>query len=145
MSTGAIVSGVLFRAPVEKISKGGKPYLLATICDGTGEAARWRKALIFAEGLCDEVRRPSEGEPIAVAGEIDCQPYEKGGEQRLNWSVVVDAVLSARKPKAKREGTKGQPKEANGRDQAATSWASPSASAGSVPFNDEAPLAPEWR
>jgi hypothetical protein len=100
-------------APVEKISKGGKPYLLATIRDGTGEAARWWKAFI-AEGLCDEVRRLSDGEPIGVAGEIDCQPYEKGGEQRLNWSVVVDVVLSARKPKATRGGTKGQPKETNG-------------------------------
>jgi hypothetical protein len=35
--------------------------------------------------------------------------------------------------------------EANGRNRAGSSWTSPSASAGSVPFNDAVPFAPEWR
>ena len=46
-------------------------------------------------------RRPI---PLAVAGEFDCQAYNTdAGEDRLSWSIMVDAVLSARakhKPKA---------------------------------------------
>jgi DNA polymerase III alpha subunit len=141
MSARAIVTGVLFRAPVEKISKNGKPYLLVTIRDGKGEAARWWKAFIFAEEFCDEIRRFGDGEPIAVAGEIDCQPYEKGGEWRLNWSVAVDAVLSARKSKAKRAGRKRQSKEADGSARTGVSWASPAA----TPLNDSIPSALELR
>ena len=48
-----------------------------------------------------EVLRLGDGDPLAVAGEFDCQPYNTdAGEDRLSWSIMVDAVLSARaKPK----------------------------------------------
>ena len=49
--------------------------------------------------------------PLAVAGEFDCQAYKTdAGEDRLSWSIMVDAVLSARakhKPKAEQRPDRG--------------------------------------
>ena len=41
MTARALVSGVIFKAPVEKTSKAGNAYVTATIRDGKGDAARW--------------------------------------------------------------------------------------------------------
>jgi hypothetical protein len=101
MTARAIVSGVIFRVPVEKTRKAGNAYVTATIRDGKGDAARWWKALVFGDDAMAEVLRLGDGDPLAVAGEFDCQPYKTdAGEDRLSWSIMVDAVLSARaKPK----------------------------------------------
>ena len=101
MTARALVSGVIFKAPVEKTSKAGNAYVTATIRDGKGDAARWWKALVFGDDAMAEVLRLSDGDPLAVAGEFDCQAYKTdAGEDRLSWSIMVDAVLSARaKPK----------------------------------------------
>ena len=127
MSDRAIVAGVVFRAPVEKISKAGRPYVLATIRSGSGEAVRWWKAFVFSESAIEEIKRLEDGDPIAVTGEFDCSIYAPAGaETRLSWSIRVDAVLSARaKPKASKskaenaapEGRTGLPQpDQGGRD-----------------------------
>ena len=104
MSSRAIVAGALFKAPASKVSKAGKSYVLATIREGKGDAARWWKAFIFGDDAMAHVLRLGDGDPLAVSGEFDCQAYRTdAGEDRLSWSIMVDAVLSARKP-SKREG-----------------------------------------
>jgi single-stranded DNA-binding protein len=120
-----IVSGSLFKEPLEKTSTAGKPYVLATIVEKAGAQKRWIKAFIFSESACAEVRRLGDGDPIAVAGEIDGDVYAPdGGEPRVNWKITVDAVLSAHRPtKAKAVG-EGR-KAANGRERAGSSWAAP--------------------
>jgi hypothetical protein len=99
MSARAIVAGALFKAPASKVSKAGKPYALVTIREGRGDAARWWKAFIFGDDAMAQVLRLGDGDPLAVAGEFDCQNYKTdAGECRLSWSIMVDGVLSARKP-----------------------------------------------
>ena len=60
-----------------------------------------------------EVLRLGDGDPLAVAGEFDCQAYKTdAGEDRLSWSIMVDAVLSARaKPKKAKLQDSRQPLE----------------------------------
>jgi len=97
MSARALVSGVLFKAPASKVSKAGKPYVLGTIREGSGDAARWWNVVIFAESACEEALRLGDGEPIAVAGEFSCESYAPArGESRLSWRIVADVVLSLR-------------------------------------------------
>jgi single-stranded DNA-binding protein len=105
MSLRGIVSGALFRAPQSKISKTGKVYAIAKIREGTGDAARWFNCIAFAESAVEELLQLSDGDPIAIAGEIDAELYKpEGGEVRLAWKITVDAVLSARKkPREKQE------------------------------------------
>jgi hypothetical protein len=106
MSARAIVSGTLFKAPVSKTSKAGKPYAFATIREGIGDAARWWKVFVFGDDAIAEVLRLGDGDPLAVGGEFDCQAYKtEAGDDRLSWSIMVDGVLTARK--RKRESGRG--------------------------------------
>ena len=113
MTARAIVSGVIFKAPQTKTSKAGKPYAIATIREGTGERVRWWKAFVFNEFAIEEILRLGDGDPIAVSGEFDCQAYKTdAGEDRLSWSIMVDAVLSTRaKPKKAKLQDSRQPLE----------------------------------
>jgi hypothetical protein len=143
-----ITSGCLTGPPIEKISKPGKAYLLATIVEKNGDKTRWIKAFIFSESACEEVRRLSDGDPIAVAGEIDATIYAPpGAEPRVNWSIMVDAVISAhRKPKAKRESSILRARTASvgpadGKTTAERSWAAPASSTqAGADFNDDIPF-----
>lgn len=149
-----IASGCLSGQPIEKTSKAGKPYTLATIVEKIGDKKRWIKAFIFSELACEEVRRLSDGDPIAVAGEIDASVYQPdSGDARVNWSIVVDGVVSARrKPKAKRADEPGAEtfrplgarSAANGKTYAERSWAAPRPG-GYAPLDDSIPFGPEWR
>jgi single-stranded DNA-binding protein len=138
----AIVSGAVFKAPLEKTSAAGRSYVLATIVEKIGDKKRWIKAFIFNEAACAEVRRLGDGDPIAVAGEIDADVYAPdGGEPRVNWRVTVDAVLSARKPtKAKANGESFKPRAKRGVSAASIaskSWAAPAVGGArddSIPF-----------
>jgi len=122
MSARAIVSGVLFRPPVEKISKAGKPYVIATVREGNGDATRWWKILFFNEPAREEALRLGDGEPIAVAGEFDANVWApEGREPRVNLTLTADAILSARKPNKAAKSIKAT----NGRAIAAASWAAP--------------------
>jgi single-stranded DNA-binding protein len=107
MSARALVSGVLFKAPASKVSKSGKPYVLLTIREGAGDAARWWRCIIFGSA-CEEALRLADGEPIAVAGEFSCESYAPArGESRLSWEIRADAVLSARRAQASAPSTSG--------------------------------------
>jgi hypothetical protein len=107
MSARAVVNGALFKAPASKVSKAGKSYVLATIREGKGDAARWWKAFVFGDDAMAQVLRLGDGDPLAVAGEFDCQAYKTDAcEDRLSWSIMVDGVLSARKP-TRAEGGRG--------------------------------------
>jgi hypothetical protein len=88
--------------PAYKISKAGNPYASATVREGSGEATRWRKVFVFNEADRGNLALV-DGEPIAVAGEFDAEIYAPaGGEARVTWRIRADAVLSVKKPKARK-------------------------------------------
>ncbi len=131
MSARAIVIGVVFRAPVAKTSKAGKPYVSAIIREGSGETTRWWKVFVFGKSAIEEIGRLGEGDPIAVAGEFDCSLYAPAdAETRLSWTIRADTILSARprpKPKPDRpaRGAENRDAQSPGRAIAARSWAAP--------------------
>jgi hypothetical protein len=56
MSATALVTGTLFRAPEQRTSKAGKPFVVATIrvkdgdpSTGSGQASQWWNVLAFSE------------------------------------------------------------------------------------------------
>ena len=120
MSAGAVVNVVMVKTAVEKISKNGKRYAIATLREKNGQGTRWWKAFVFSESAIEAILSISDGEPIAVSGEFDCELYAPaGGESRLSWKITVDGVLSARKPKVKPEGATRKPQGAKGRRERA--------------------------
>jgi hypothetical protein len=48
-----------------------------------------------------------DSEAISVSGEFDCEVYAPaGGDSRLSWKIVAEAILSARrKPKPRQTKT----------------------------------------
>jgi hypothetical protein len=153
MSARAIVSGVLFKAPIEKVSKAGNPFATLSIRENHNGSTRWWQAITFNENEIESLKAMTPGEPIAVCGEITGEIYAPAGsEGRINWRVTIDAVLSARKPpKAKPESKGRKPKEAKpqadkpsraaphraGPEIAASSWAHPTTGG---ELNDEIPF-----
>jgi hypothetical protein len=114
MSARAIVSGVLFKAPIEKASKAGNPFATFPIRENHNGATRWWQGISFSESVIEVLKEMSVGEPIAVAGEITAEIYAPAGsESRVNWRITVDAVLSARKVKT--DSATRKPRAAKGR------------------------------
>jgi hypothetical protein len=157
MSARAIVSGVLFKAPIEKASKAGNPFATFPIRENHNGAARWWQCITFNENEIESLKAMTPGEPIAACGEITAEIYAPAGsESRINWRILVDGILTARnvkpegatrKPQAAKrdraEASAARQAEASntgGSALAAASWASPSPL-----MNDDIPFAPEWR
>lgn len=97
MTDRALINGVIFGTPETRLSKAGKPFLLASIRSGNSEAVRWWRAFVFRESVIEEMKRLGDGDPIAISGEFDFRSYSPdGAEPRLSWTIRADAVLSAR-------------------------------------------------
>ena len=89
MSARAIVSGVLFKAPIEKASKAGNPFATFTIRENHNGASRWWQGIAFGENVIEVLKEIFVGEPIAVAGEITAEIYAPAGsESRINWRIT---------------------------------------------------------
>ena len=113
MSARAIVLGSLHKPAEFRTSKNGKQFATFTICEILSGATRWWQAIAFSESAIEALKELAGGEPIAVAGEIDCELYAPAvGEPRLSWKVTADAVLSTRaKPKKSKPQDCRQPFE----------------------------------
>jgi hypothetical protein len=104
MTARAIVSGTLSKQPMRKASSKGTAYLLATVREGKGDDARFWSAFVFSSALMEEIAQTQIGEAVSVAGEFTAEIYRpEGKEPRVSYKIMVDAVLTARRPKKQRE------------------------------------------
>ncbi|THD45212.1 MAG: single-stranded DNA-binding protein [Bradyrhizobium sp.] len=99
MSATALISGRLWKVPERKLSKAGAQYVVATIREGAGDRVTWWKILCFSESGCDELLRLDDGDGVAASGAFEVDTYEKNGEVRLNYTLVAERVISARRQK----------------------------------------------
>jgi hypothetical protein len=109
MTAYALISGVIFRAPVQKISKAGKPYTVCTVKVGADDSAssEFWSVLIFSESAQLEMLRLEIGDAVAVRGKLKIETYTASdGTTRISRSILADATLGLRpaprekKPKA---------------------------------------------
>jgi single-stranded DNA-binding protein len=109
MSALAIVTGSLFRAPEQRTSKAGKPFVTATIRAKDGEASQWWRVTAFLESAQAELMRLGEGDACSVQGSFKAELYPPEGTQpKVSLSIIADHVLalrqSPRERKAKASG-----------------------------------------
>jgi single-stranded DNA-binding protein len=105
--TCALVSGSLFRAPEQKTSKAGKPFVTATIRAKDGEASQWWKVAAFSESAQAELLRLADGDSLSVQGAMKSELYTPdGGETKLSLNIVADRVLALRQPPKERKAPK---------------------------------------
>lgn len=102
MSAHVLVSGTLFRAPEQKVSKSGKPFVVATIRAKDGEASQWWKIIVFSESAGAELLRLADGDAVSVQGALRVETYTKDGETRINLTCIADAVMALRQPPKQR-------------------------------------------
>jgi single-stranded DNA-binding protein len=104
MTAFAIVTGSLFRAPEQRTSKAGKPFVTATIRAKEGEASQWWKVVTFSETSQAELMRLGDGDAVCVQGAFKAELYQpEGGEPRISLSIVADRVLALRQPPKERK------------------------------------------
>jgi single-stranded DNA-binding protein len=104
LTTHAIISGTLFRAPERKVSRGGKPYVSATIKCRDGDAAQFWRVTVFSESAGEEMLRLSDGDSVSAQGAMSAEIYRpENGVPRLSLSIVADQVLALRQPARRRE------------------------------------------
>jgi Single-strand binding protein family len=131
MTIRAIVTGVVHK-PVEiRTSKTGNEFAILTIRENVNGVTRWIQCISFSKTAIEILQKMDAGEAISAAGELSAEIYSPAGaESRINWKLIVDGVLSARKPLAKPERVKHQRRAAGGFEAAARSWAAPSGMGG---------------
>ena len=99
MSASALVSGRIFRDPERKLSRAGKPFVVAKLREGAGDAVVWWSVAAFAEDVSEELLRLRDGDAVAVSGPFTVATYEKNGEIRLNHSLIAERLITARRMK----------------------------------------------
>jgi hypothetical protein len=145
MTSRVLLNAVLHKPAARRISKAGKPYLIATVRDGAGPDAKWWTVFAFSESAIEALEPLNEGEAIAASGTFEASVWApEGREPRVNLTMTADAILSARKPKKERKAEKprggsASERSSTGREIALASWAAPSGQGGArgdddIPF-----------
>jgi single-stranded DNA-binding protein len=93
-----LVTGALFRDSETKISKNGKPYVVATILSKDGESSTFANVVAFSDPAKDAILALRAGDALSVQGKAIVGVYEKNGEHRPSISIVADHVLALRQP-----------------------------------------------
>jgi single-stranded DNA-binding protein len=102
MSARVIVSGALGKPPEIRTSKNGNQFATCSLRESLNGSTRWWQGIAFNESVIETLKEMAVGEPLAVAGEFTAETYAPAGaDARVSLRIVVDAVLSARKPKQK--------------------------------------------
>jgi single-stranded DNA-binding protein len=104
MSAFAIFTGSLFRAPKQRTSKAGKPFVTATIRAKDGDALQWWRVTAFSESAQAELMRLGDGDGVSVQGAFKAELYTPdGGEPKVSLSIIADRVLALRQPPKERK------------------------------------------
>jgi Single-strand binding protein family len=106
MTVSIMIAGALFRAPVQKIAKSGKPYVTATIKASVGNESEFWTALAFGDPEQATLLALAVGEKVAVQGAMKLEAKAGDGDVKIYPTVFVDALLTLkaapreRKPRA---------------------------------------------
>jgi hypothetical protein len=85
MTAFAIVTGSLFRAPEQRTSKAGKPFVTATIRAKDGEASQWWRVTAFSDTAQAELMRLGDGDSCCVQGAFKAELFQpEAGEARVS-------------------------------------------------------------
>lgn len=110
MSAHALVAGVIFRAPEQKVSKSGKAYCTATIKSRADDNRSdfWR-VTVFSDTAQAELMRLGEGDTLAAQGPMKAELYTpEGKEPRISLSLIADVVTPLKPARKERPASKSR-------------------------------------
>jgi single-stranded DNA-binding protein len=92
----ALVSGKLHGQPAQKISKTGKPFVVAKVRAHAGEADVFVNVIAFSPAACEALLALGEGDAVALAGSLTPKAWtDREGIARPALDLVASQVLSA--------------------------------------------------
>src|SRR5271155_2337452 len=97
MTVSVMIAGALFRAPVQKIAKSGKPYVTATIKASVGNESEFWTALAFGDTEQATLLALAVGEKVAVQGAMKLEAKAGDGDVKI-YRTVFDGALLTLKP-----------------------------------------------
>ncbi len=103
MSAQAMILGVIFRGPEQKISKSGKAYAVTTLRVRDGDAMQFWRITSFSESACADLMRLREGDSLSAQGSLQIEIYQKAGEPKISYSIIADSILPLRAPRKDRK------------------------------------------
>jgi single-stranded DNA-binding protein len=120
----ALVAGKLHGQPAQKISKTGKPFVVAKVRAHAGEADVFVNVIAFSQAACEALLALGDGDAVALAGSLTPKAWtDREGTARPALDLVASQVLTAchvtRKRKALERRPPGPPesRQASGHDE----------------------------
>jgi single-stranded DNA-binding protein len=99
MSAFALITGALFRAPEQKTSKAGKPYVIAMVKVAADNTVEFWSVMAFSDSVQAELLRLNEGDKISAQGSLKVEPYTaRDGQVRIKRTCFADRILALRPP-----------------------------------------------
>jgi single-stranded DNA-binding protein len=113
MSAYALITGVIFRAPIQRTAKTGKPFTSCTVKAGSddGGGGDFWSVLSFSESSQLELLRLEAGDAVSVRGKMKIETYvANDGTTKISRSIFADAALGLRPaPRTKAKAAKAAP------------------------------------
>ncbi len=95
MTAFSLLAGTLYRAPDQKTSKAGKPYVTATLKVVAGNETEFWRLIVFSESAQTELMRLSDGDKLSAQGSLKIELYQANdGSQKLSRTLMTDSVLA---------------------------------------------------
>ncbi|MDQ3059932.1 MAG: single-stranded DNA-binding protein [Pseudomonadota bacterium] len=92
----ALVSGKLHGQPAQKMSKTGKPFVVARVRAHAGDADVFVNVIAFSQGACEALLALGDGDAVALAGSLTPKAWtDREGTARPALDLVASQVLSA--------------------------------------------------
>jgi single-stranded DNA-binding protein len=142
MTVAVLISGSIFKAPEERMSKAGRRFVSATIKvggeSGTGEF--WA-CLAFSDSTQAELLRLGIGDTLSAQGSAKIELYTANdGKTKISRTVFADHVLALRQPPKERKAKAA--KAPTAQETTTTTNATPEETAAGGPafFSDDIPF-----
>jgi single-stranded DNA-binding protein len=93
----ALISGSLFRAPEQRMSKTGRQFVTTTIRINDVSESRFVNVVAFSESVQSELMRLADGDAVSVQGPLTTSIYTGADcNARIGLSIVANHVLPLR-------------------------------------------------
>ncbi|SHM06671.1 Single-stranded DNA-binding protein [Bradyrhizobium lablabi] len=146
MTAFALISGVIFRAPMQKTAKSGKLFTTCTVKAGADDnGGDFWNVLSFSESGQFELLRLEVGDAVSVRGKLKVETYAANdGTTKISRTIFADAALGLR-PAPREKKQKAPPAGSKAADALAKQSILPDATpeiaaGGPAFFNDDIPF-----
>jgi len=114
MSIHVLLTGILHKNAVSRISQNGNAYVTCSVRVEQDGQTIWANVICFDEAAQAELLRLNAGDALSVQGKATPKVYMKDEEARPSLQVTATGVLALQpKPQAKSQPAKTRPKQAS--------------------------------